>query len=207
VTVFLSTRNGRIVNLPDDVEVKSPRSKGIFIYYPKYRRIMAGGRVRGASFEEIERFPLSSVGGILPDDALGCPIRATLGVLGRKWALIVLRDIAFRPNPTFGYILGRNRGLTPRVLTHRLRELRQEELIERIADAHDERKVHYRLTPKGKDVVPILMGLAAFGLRHLAPRPSADGTPRTLERTFPGMAPGLLRDLYRFAVVAAPRSR
>jgi len=158
------------------------------------------------AFRDIEGFPLSSVGGILPDDAIGCPIRATMGVLGRKWALVILRDIAFRPNPTFGYILSRSKGLTPRVLTNRLRELRQEELIEKIADAHDERKVHYRLTPKGKDVVPILMGLAAFGLRHLAPQVAADGKPRTLERTFPGMAPGLLRDLYRFAISPLPRT-
>jgi DNA-binding HxlR family transcriptional regulator len=159
-----------------------------------------------SSFDEIEGLRLSTIGGILPDDAIGCPIRATMGVLGRKWALIILRDIAFRPNPTFGYILSRSKGLTPRVLTNRLRELRQEELIEKIADAHDERKVHYRLTQKGKDVVPILMGLAAFGLRHLAPEVTADGRPRTLERTFPGMAPGLLRDLYRFAMSSTARS-
>jgi DNA-binding HxlR family transcriptional regulator len=147
------------------------------------------------------------IGGMLPDDALGCPIRATLGVLGRKWALVVLRDIAFRPDPTFGYLLNRSPGLTPRVLTYRLQELRREGLIERIADARDDRKVHYRLTSKGKDVVPILMALAAFGLRHLAPRVDPDGTPRSLERTFPGMAPGLLRDLYRFAWSPTPRAR
>ena len=161
---------------------------------------MAKAPRRVVSPEEIDRFPLTSIGGVLPDDALGCPIRASLGVLGRKWALIVLRDIAFRPNPTFGYLLSRNEGLTPRVLTNRLRELRQDELVEKVADAHDERKVHYRLTPKGKDVVPILMALSAFGLRHLAPPLTPDGKPRTLERTFPGMAPGLLRDLYRFAM-------
>jgi DNA-binding HxlR family transcriptional regulator len=155
-------------------------------------------------FDTIDSFRLSSIGGMLPDDALGCPIRASLGVLGRKWALIVLRDIAFRPSPTFGYILSRSQGLTPRVLTNRLRELRQAELIEKVADAHDERKVHYRLTAKGKDVVPILMALSAFGLRHLAPEVTSDGRPRTLERTFPGMAPGLLRDLYRFAVSVPP---
>jgi DNA-binding HxlR family transcriptional regulator len=152
------------------------------------------------SSEAAEAFPLFEIGGILPDDALGCPIRASMGVLGRKWALIILRDIAFRPNPTFGYLLQRTQGLTPRVLTNRLRELRQAELIEKIADAHDERKVHYRLTPRGKDVVPILMALSAFGLKHLTASAGTRGLPRTLEATFPGMAPGLLRDLYRFAL-------
>ncbi len=159
-----------------------------------------------SSVDEIETLRLSSVGALLPDDALGCPIRATMGVLGRKWALIILRDIAFRPNPTFGYILSRSKGLTPRVLTNRLRELRREELIEKVADAHDERKVHYRLTAEGKDVVPILMALSAFGLRHLIAPAGPDSKPRTLEQTFPGLAPGLLRDLYRFAISSATRA-
>jgi DNA-binding HxlR family transcriptional regulator len=161
------------------------------------------GRPRTRLSRGDEPFALSSMGALLPDDAIGCPIRASLGVLGRKWALIVMREIAFRPDPTFGEILERSRGLTPRVLTNRLRELREEELIEKIADAHDDRKIHYRITEKGKDVVPVLMALSAFGLRHLAPQVTADGRPRTLEETFPGRAPGLLRDLYRFAVSSA----
>jgi DNA-binding HxlR family transcriptional regulator len=152
------------------------------------------------SYELIESFPLASVGALLPGDGIDCPIRASMGVLGRKWALLILRDIAFRPDPTFGQILNRSKGLTPRVLTNRLRELRQEELIEKIVDSHDERRVHYRLTTKGKDVVPILMALSAFGMRHLLPTVLRDGTPRTLEQTFPGLAPALLRDLYRFAL-------
>jgi len=151
------------------------------------------------SQQEIDAFPLSSVGALLHGDGLDCPIRASLGALGRKWALVILRDIAYRPDPTFGYILARNVGLTPRVLTNRLRELREEGLVDKVVDGRDQRKVHYRLTPKGKDVVPILIALSAFGMRHLVPRITSDGRPRRLEETFPGLAPFLLRDLYRFA--------
>lgn len=168
--------------------------------------IMPRSAASGPSPSDIEAFPLSTVGALLPGDGLDCPIRATLGVLGRKWALVILRDIAYRPDPTFGYLLRRNVGLTPRVLTYRLRELRNEELIEKISDPHDERKVHYRLTPKGKDVVPILIALSAFGMRHLQPRHATDGRRRTLEETFPGLAPFLLRDLYQFAVSGARRT-
>jgi DNA-binding HxlR family transcriptional regulator len=156
--------------------------------------------------EEIDRFPLTSIGELVPKDSIGCPIRASLGVLGRKWALVVLRDVAFRPAPTFGQILKRSRGLTPRVLSNRLRELRAEELIERVADSHDERKSHYRLTAKGKDAVPILVALASFGMRHLAAQVVPDARPRSLDEVFPGRAPGLLRDLYRYAVSEGPRA-
>lgn len=156
--------------------------------------------------EEIEGFPLTDIGALVPKDSIGCPIRASLGVLGRKWALVVLRDVAFRPDPTFGQILARSRGLTPRVLSNRLRELRAEELIEKVADSHDERKMHYRLTHKGKDAVPVLVALASFGMKHLADQVVPDGRPRSLEKLFPGRAPGLLRDLYRYAVSDIPRS-
>lgn len=165
-----------------------------------YRQVMSRAVKLGVSQQDVENFPLSSVGALLPGDGLDCPIRATLGALGRKWALVILRDIAYRPDPTFGYILGRSQGLTPRVLTNRLRELREEGLIEKIVDSHDERKVHYRLTQKGKDVVPILIAMSAFGMRHLVPHVTREGKPRSLEQTFPGLAPYLLRDLYRFAV-------
>ena len=77
-------------------------------------------------------------------------------------------------------------------------------MIEKLADAHDERKIHYRLTEKGKDVVPILMALSAFGMRHLVPPTARDGERKTLQQTFPGLAPVLLRDLYRFAVDSTP---
>jgi DNA-binding HxlR family transcriptional regulator len=150
-------------------------------------------------------FQLSSVGAMLPAGTLDCPIRASLGVLGRKWTLMILRDVAFWPDQTFGQLLARSRGLTPRVLTNRLRELRSEELIDKIADAHDARKIHYRLTEKGKDVVPVLMALSAFGLRHVVPHTGADGRVRTLQQTFPGLAPALLRDLFQFAM-SAPRA-
>ncbi|MCI4326023.1 MAG: helix-turn-helix transcriptional regulator [Thermoplasmata archaeon] len=160
------------------------------------RRPVSGSR------PNVDSYPLSSIGTLLREDALGCPIRASLGILGRKWALVVLRDVAFWPDQTFGQLLARSEGLTPRVLTNRLRELRSEELIEKLSDPHDDRKVHYRLTSKGKDVVPVLMALSAFGLRHLAPQVTPDGKTRTLAQTFPGLAPVLLRDLYEFALTS-----
>lgn len=156
---------------------------------------------------DLDSFPLTSIGELVPKNATGCPIRASLGVLGRKWALVVLRDVAFRPDPTFGQILRRSKGLTPRVLSNRLRELRAEELIEKVADSKDDRKSHYRLTAKGKDVVPILVALASFGMKHLAPQVIPDGRPRTLQEIFPGRAPGLLRDLYVYSVSSPRRSK
>jgi DNA-binding HxlR family transcriptional regulator len=104
----------------------------------------------------------------------------SLGCLGRKWALIVLRDIAFLHDLTFSEILHNNTGLTPRALSIRLRELQKEGVIERVVDKNDNRKVHYRLTKQGRDVVPILTALIQYGIQHHAASVFEDEKPRQI---------------------------
>src|SRR2546422_10806563 len=80
---------------------------------------------------------------------VACPVRASLGVLGRKWALLILRDIAFYRNVRFSDILKSNHGLTPRVLSFRLRELQREGLITRSVRRGNDKDIFYDLTLKG----------------------------------------------------------
>jgi len=94
-----------------------------------------------------------------------------LGVqrLGRKWTLLILRDLAFLKSSRFGEILKNNPGLTPRVLARRLREMEVEGLISRTRTGL---AVNYRLTPKGADAVYILLAFLRYGLRHyVGPQP------------------------------------
>lgn len=134
-----------------------------------------------------------------PDAAKACPIKASLGVIGHKWALIILRDVAFGKATTFGAILRRSPGLTPRVLSARLGELRAEGLIEKVADPTDERVFHYRLTAAGGDAIPILTALIAFGMKHRAHLVFKDEVARTMGELFPGRAREFLGDLYEYA--------
>ena len=128
-----------------------------------------------------------------------CPIRESLGVLGRKWSLLVLRDIGFLKIDRFSRILKNNPGLTPRVLSMRLRDLEQEELIERIVASHGQVDVRYRLTKKGEDTLPILTALIQFGMVHRADRVFADKRPRTLNQVFPEKQKPLLGELIAYA--------
>jgi len=59
-----------------------------------------------------------------------CPIKSTLGVLGKKWTMLILRDIGFRRIDRFNKLLESVPGLTPRVLSKRLKELEQDGYIE-----------------------------------------------------------------------------
>ena len=128
-----------------------------------------------------------------------CPIRESLGVLGRKWSLLVLRDIGFLKIDRFSRILKNNAGLTPRVLSMRLRDLEREKLIERIVASHGQADVRYRLTKKGEDALPILTAFIQYGMAHRADRVFADKKPRTLNRVFPGKQKPMLGELIAYA--------
>lgn len=137
---------------------------------------------------------------ILPKVAFeSCPIRLSLGCLGKKWALIILRDIAFLRDQTFSQILQRNSGLTPRALSIRLRDLQREGLIDRVGDRADNRKVHYQLTQQGRDIVPILTALIQYGIRYHARSVFQDEKPRELSSLYPGKQEFMLGRLKSFA--------
>jgi DNA-binding HxlR family transcriptional regulator len=114
---------------------------------------------------------------------VGLPLRSSLGTLGRKWTLVVLRDIAFLPMPTFGDLLQRNPGMTPRVLSLRIRALLRDGIVERVSDGQDRRKVRYRLTAEGIDVVPVLVALINYAMQQQAKHAPTEFKPRAVPRT------------------------
>jgi DNA-binding HxlR family transcriptional regulator len=128
-----------------------------------------------------------------------CPIATTLGSLGRKWTLPILRDVAFFPKASFGLIRRRNPGLLQRTLSIRLRQLVQEDLVRRVVPTDDPRHPYYELTEKGLEVWPILSSLFQFGIRHHAAKVFADGRPRDLQEVYPKDAALMLGTLAAFA--------
>ena len=149
----------------------------------------------------------SEIEPILPKISFAaCPIRASLGIFGRKWALLILRDLAFQKIDRFSHFLKNNPGLTPRVLSMRLRDLEKEGLIERIANSRENRDVKYRLTWKGYDCIPILTAFIQYGMLHRAERVFEDGKPRSLGQVFPEKQQAMLGQLATYAAIArSPR--
>ena len=114
-----------------------------------------------------------------------CPIKTSLGVLGKKWTLLILRDIGFLKIVRFNRILESIPGLTPRVLSMRLRELEDEGFIECVGGKRQPTMVVWRLTEKGRDTMPILLQLTAFGSKWHSDVVFEDKRPRTLNEIFP----------------------
>jgi len=123
---------------------------------------------------------------LLPTVAFkNCPIRTSLGVLGKKWTLLILRDIGFLKIGRFNEILRSLPGLTPRVLILRLKELEGSGLIKPIVIQQRPKLVRWTLTEKGRDTIPILMSFISFGATWYPETVFDDGRARTAEELFP----------------------
>ncbi len=67
----------------------------------------------------------------------------------------------------------------------RLKELEKEGLIECSEEKRSPMRVLWRLTEKGKDTLPILMQLVAFGSKWYSDVVFEDKRPRKLKEIFP----------------------
>jgi DNA-binding HxlR family transcriptional regulator len=112
----------------------------------------------------------------------GCPVKASLDVLGRKWALLVLRNIGLYRTQRFNEMLRITPGMTKRILAMRLKELERAGFIHPVERGLNFTK--WGLTPKGEDALPILMALVHFGSKWYADEVFADRTPRALNQVF-----------------------
>lgn len=122
-----------------------------------------------------------------------CPIKTSLGVLGKKWTLLLLRDIGFRHIGRFNRLLESIPGITPRVLSMRLKELEEEGLIaKRLEKDGSQNTVHWSITEKGVDTLPILLRLIAFGSKWYPEETFEDGKRRSFKEIF---RPGALEEL------------
>lgn len=100
---------------------------------------------------------------------LAYPVQSTLGVLGRKWALLILMNIAIGKAERFNELLRSAPGMSKRILAMRLRELERNGFIACVEQRRG--LVRWQLAPKGQDVLPVLLTLIHFASKW---RPEAE---------------------------------
>ncbi|HLJ67413.1 MAG TPA: helix-turn-helix domain-containing protein [Chloroflexota bacterium] len=91
-----------------------------------------------------------------------CPIANAARLLGDRWTLVILRDLADGPL-RFTEIEDAAEGISPRTLADRLREMESRGLVHRESFREIPPRVEYRLTPKGIATLPVIDALRAFG--------------------------------------------
>jgi DNA-binding HxlR family transcriptional regulator len=105
----------------------------------------------------------------MPEEEL-CPIAEAARVLGDKWALIILRDLAAGAR-RFTDLERTGEGISPSVLSARLRELEQHRIVTRTSYNEIPPRVEYALTEQGNDALKVLEALRVYGGKWLMPSP------------------------------------
>ena len=92
----------------------------------------------------------------------GCPVWGVLQVVGDKWTLLVVRELAAAPRRTTE-LLARLHPISSRTLMDRLRDMERDALIERRDLGGSPPHVEYVLTERGRLLTPLLDALRAAG--------------------------------------------
>jgi DNA-binding HxlR family transcriptional regulator len=106
-----------------------------------------------------------------------CPIETTFKIIGKKWAILIIREM-LRGTAQFNRFLENIDGITPKVLTERLRELQKFGIVRRRIVSEYPIRVEYELTDLGKEFEPVLLAAASFSMRNMPKIVFKDGKPR-----------------------------
>jgi DNA-binding HxlR family transcriptional regulator len=93
--------------------------------------------------------------------AFACSVARTLDVVGDKWTLLVLRDAFYGVRRFEDF--ARDLGIARNVLTDRLGRLVDAGVLERRQYETHPPRSEYRLTAKGRDLLPVILAMMHWG--------------------------------------------
>lgn len=91
-----------------------------------------------------------------------CPVANAARLLGDRWTLVLLRDLASGPL-RFSELEEASEGISPRTLVDRLRQMEDRGLVRRESFREIPPRVQYSLTAKGMATLPVIDALRTFG--------------------------------------------
>jgi DNA-binding HxlR family transcriptional regulator len=109
-----------------------------------------------------------------------CPIHNTFRIVGKKFTVLILRNMMYFGQSRFNQFIDSVEGINPKTLSARLREMEKDGLIERKVFHETPVRVEYTLTEKGKALRPILEQMAEYSMRFSPADIFIDGKPRTM---------------------------
>ncbi len=111
-----------------------------------------------------------------------CPINNAFRILGKKFTVLILRNMMYMNQTRFNQLLDSVEDINPKTLSTRLKEMERDGLIERKVYHEVPVRVEYRLTEKGRALQPVLEQMAQFSMTFCPKDVFKDGKPRTMEQ-------------------------
>src|SRR5215203_825322 len=95
-----------------------------------------------------------------------CPVSCSLDIWGDKWSLLIIRDLMFAKECTYGDFLKSSERIATNILASRLQVLEENKIIEKLPHPDSKAKVLYRLTRKGIDLLPLLVEINLWAEKY-----------------------------------------
>lgn len=91
-----------------------------------------------------------------------CPVKKALDVLGGKWKMLIINQIGNEVR-RYGELKRLIPGISEKMLIQELKSLVEYGVLEKIAYAEIPPRVEYRLTAKGRKVLPLIEEMRILG--------------------------------------------
>jgi DNA-binding HxlR family transcriptional regulator len=102
-----------------------------------------------------------------------CPISTALDIFGDKWSLLIIRDLMFNEKKTYGEFLESEERIATNILADRLALLECGNIISKEKHPDSKAKVLYKLTPKGIELIPVMVEIILWSEKHHEVHPYA----------------------------------
>jgi DNA-binding HxlR family transcriptional regulator len=96
----------------------------------------------------------------------GCPVAATLDVIGDRWTLLIIRDLTLGRSGKFKNLMASLQGISPNLLAQRLKLLEREGIVERHFYSDHPPRAEYRFTKKGAELGSVVRAMAEWGIEY-----------------------------------------
>jgi DNA-binding HxlR family transcriptional regulator len=95
-------------------------------------------------------------------------VSSSLDIWGDKWSLLIIRDLMYAKQCTYGDFLKSEEKIATNILASRLETLEESGIISKSEHPESNAKVLYKLTEKGIDLLPVLMEIYLWGEKNFS---------------------------------------
>ena len=99
------------------------------------------------------------------EDLPECDVATTVGMIGSKWKLLIIRTLILRPW-RFNELQRALEGISRKVLTDSLRQMEADGIITRTVYPEVPPRVEYALSALGESLNPIIAAMKQWGHRY-----------------------------------------
>ena len=99
------------------------------------------------------------------EDLPECDVATTVGMIGSKWKLLIIRNLILRPW-RFNELQRALEGISRKVLTDSLRQMEADGIITRTVYPEVPPRVEYALSALGESLNPIIAAMKQWGRRY-----------------------------------------